>query len=168
MPSSGPGLDSSARPLSCWTAPRPLPGTRTPAGPAALQPPRPDPRLTFSAGSTPPRARSFRAASETLSSRSRCSSQAPLSPSKTPTGLPTAGAPLSSLGDPPAVSRPRCAPRFLARRRGERTPVPRPHRGARTTQTRRGRGSPRGLGPYHSPPGGRGCSQPAEPGYART
>lgn len=60
MPSSGPGLDSSGRPLTCWTAPRPHPGSR-PAGPQ----PRsrtgspPDPRLTFSAGSTPPRARSL-------------------------------------------------------------------------------------------------------------
>lgn len=167
MPSSGPGLDSSGRPLTCWTAPRPHPGSR-PAGPQ----PRsrtgspPDPRLTFSAAPRPlALARSSRAASETLSSRSRFSSQAPRSPSKPHTGLPTAGAQLPTLGGgcqahPTSPGRRRGAPRFLAGRRGERAPVPRLHRGARTTQPRGGRRRRRrGLGPYHSPRGGRGCTE---------
>lgn len=40
-----------------------------------------------------------------------------------------------NLPGPPDVSEPRSALRFLAQRRGERAPVPRLHRGARTTQT---------------------------------
>lgn len=76
-----------------WTAlPAPSPAgqllapTREPASragsPPVARPLRIDPRLTFSAGSTPPRARSFRAASETLSSWNRFSSQALLSPQR--------------------------------------------------------------------------------------
>lgn len=40
-----------------------------------------------------------------------------------------------NLPGPPNVSQPRSARRFLAQRPGERAPVPRLQRGARTTQT---------------------------------
>lgn len=134
-----------------WTAlPAPSPAgqllapTREPASrarsPPVARPLRIDPRLTFSAGSTPPRARarSFRAASETLSSWNRFSSQALLSPQRPtqgsrPHALPTYSP--RNLPGPPDVSEPRSARRFLAQRRGEPAPVPRLHRGARTTQT---------------------------------
>ena len=134
--------------------------------PAAARAPRPTPASLSQQAPRPlALARSSRAASETLSSRSRFSSQAPRSPSKPHTGLPTAGAQLPTLGGgcqahPTSPGRRRGAPRFLAGRRGERAPVPRLHRGARTTQPRGGRRRRRrGLGPYHSPRGGRGCTE---------
>lgn len=72
-----------------------------------------------------------------------------------------------NLPGPPDVSRPRSAPRFLARRRGERAPVPRLHRGGAYHSELMREGEAEGAGAVPFAARGPG-PQPAEPGCAHT
>lgn len=140
MPTSGPGLDSSARPLTCWTAPRPHPGTRL-AGPQptsrAAAPHRPPPHF-LSRLHAPSRSRSL------LQGRLRdpfllepLFLSGATFPSKTHTGLQTARAPYL-LSEEPA----RPAGRLRTAKRPS-LPSPAPRRAGASSASAPG-------GAYHS------------------